>query len=40
MLMCAQVLSQRLRGSLQDEHGVPLSPTRTALMRSAAAGRP
>jgi FtsZ-interacting cell division protein ZipA len=37
MLMCAQVLSQRLRGTLQDEHGAPLSPARTALMRNVAA---
>jgi cell division protein ZipA len=37
MLVCAQVLSQRLRGTLQDDHGQPLSPARTALMRSTAA---
>ena len=40
LLECAQVLSQRLRGSLQDEHGVPLSPARTAAMRRAAAAAP
>jgi cell division protein ZipA len=37
LLVCAQVLSQRLRGTLQDEHGQPLSPARTAVMRNAAA---
>lgn len=37
MLMCAQVLSQRLRGNLQDEQGAPLTPSRTATMRNAAA---
>jgi FtsZ-interacting cell division protein ZipA len=37
MLMCAQVLSQRLRGTLQDDHGAPLSPARTAIMRNVAA---
>jgi FtsZ-interacting cell division protein ZipA len=37
LLICAQVLSQRLRGTLQDEHGEPLNPARTAMMRSAAA---
>jgi FtsZ-interacting cell division protein ZipA len=37
LLVCAQVLSQRLRGTLQDDQGQPLSPARTALMRNAAA---
>ena len=37
LLVCAQVLAQRLRGSLQDETGRPLSPARTAVMRQAAA---
>jgi FtsZ-interacting cell division protein ZipA len=37
LLVCAQVLSQRLRGTLQDETGQPLSPARTAVMRNAAA---
>src|SRR3984957_20344681 len=37
LLVCAQVLSQRLRGTLQDEQGQALSPARTALMRNAAA---
>jgi FtsZ-interacting cell division protein ZipA len=37
LLACAQVLSQRLRGTLQDEQGAPLTPSRTAVMRSAAA---
>jgi cell division protein ZipA len=37
LLVCAQVLSQRLRGTLQDDRGEPLSPARTALMRNAAA---
>jgi FtsZ-interacting cell division protein ZipA len=40
MLMCAQVLSQRLRGTLQDERGEPLSPARTAIMRNVAAAAP
>jgi FtsZ-interacting cell division protein ZipA len=37
LLICAQILSQRLRGTLQDELGQPLSPARTAVMRNAAA---
>jgi cell division protein ZipA len=37
LLACGQVLSQRLRGTLQDEHGEPLSPARTVVMRNAAA---
>jgi cell division protein ZipA len=37
LLVCAQVLSQRLRGTLQDETGQPLSPARTAVMRHTAA---
>jgi cell division protein ZipA len=37
LLVCAQVLSRRLRGTLQDEQGQPLSPARTAVMRNAAA---
>ncbi|HEY6454801.1 MAG TPA: cell division protein ZipA C-terminal FtsZ-binding domain-containing protein [Steroidobacteraceae bacterium] len=37
LLVCAQVLSQRLRGTLQDEAGQPLTPLRTAVMRNAAA---
>ncbi|HTY92376.1 MAG TPA: cell division protein ZipA C-terminal FtsZ-binding domain-containing protein [Steroidobacteraceae bacterium] len=37
LLACAQVLSQRLRGALQDEHGEALSPARTAVMRELAA---
>jgi cell division protein ZipA len=37
LLVCAQVLSQRLRGTLQDETGQPLSPARTAVMRTTAA---
>jgi FtsZ-interacting cell division protein ZipA len=37
LLVCAQVLSQRLRGILQDEHGAPLTPSRTAAMRRNAA---
>jgi FtsZ-interacting cell division protein ZipA len=37
LLVCAQVLAQRLRGTLQDEAGQPLSPARTAVMRNAAA---
>jgi FtsZ-interacting cell division protein ZipA len=37
LLVCAQVLSQRLRATLQDETGQPLSPARTALMRHTAA---
>jgi cell division protein ZipA len=37
LLGCAQVLSQRLRGTLQDETGQPLSPARTAVMRNTAA---
>jgi hypothetical protein len=40
MLVCAQVLSQRLRGTLQDDHGQALSPARTAFMRSTAAAAP
>lgn len=40
LLACAQVLSQRLRGTLQDEQGAPLTPSRTAMMRSAAAAAP
>ena len=40
LLECAQVLSQRLRGALQDESGQPLSPARTAVMRNAAAAAP
>jgi cell division protein ZipA len=40
LLACAQVLSQRLRGSLQDEQGAPLTPSRTAVMRNAAAAAP
>ena len=40
LLACAQVLSQRLRGSLQDEQGAPLTPSRTAVMRSTAAAAP
>jgi ZipA, C-terminal FtsZ-binding domain len=40
LLACAQVLSQRLRGVLQDEHGEPLSPARTAVMRDLAATSP
>ena len=37
LLVCAQVLSQRLRGTLQDERGQPLTPSRTAVMRDVAA---
>jgi FtsZ-interacting cell division protein ZipA len=37
MLECAQVLAQRLRGTLQDDHGAPLGVVGTALIRSAAA---
>jgi FtsZ-interacting cell division protein ZipA len=37
LLVCAQVLSRRLHGMLQDETGQPLSPARTAVMRNAAA---
>jgi FtsZ-interacting cell division protein ZipA len=37
LLVCAQVLAQRLRGALQDEAGQPLSPARSAVMRKAAA---
>jgi FtsZ-interacting cell division protein ZipA len=37
LLVCAQVLAQRLHGTLLDERGEPLSPARTAAMRSAAA---
>ncbi|MGC1458325.1 MAG: cell division protein ZipA C-terminal FtsZ-binding domain-containing protein [Steroidobacteraceae bacterium] len=40
MLMCAQVLSRRLRGTLQDERGEPLTPSRTAVMRDVAAAAP
>jgi FtsZ-interacting cell division protein ZipA len=40
LLECAQVLSQRLRGALQDEQGAPLTPVRTAAMRNAAAATP
>jgi cell division protein ZipA len=40
LLACAQVLSQRLRGSLQDEQGAPLTPSRTTMMRNAAAAAP
>jgi len=40
LLGCALVLSQRLRGTLQDEQGAPLSPARTAAMRNAAAAAP
>ena len=40
LLACAQVLSQRLRGTLLDEQGAPLTPSRTAVMRSAAAAAP
>jgi FtsZ-interacting cell division protein ZipA len=40
LLVCAQVLSQRLRGTLQDETGQPLSPARTAVMRNTAAAAP
>ncbi|HTB69110.1 MAG TPA: cell division protein ZipA C-terminal FtsZ-binding domain-containing protein [Steroidobacteraceae bacterium] len=40
LLVCAQVLSQRLRGTLQDETGQPLSPARTAVMRHTAAAAP
>jgi FtsZ-interacting cell division protein ZipA len=40
LLECAQILSQRLRGSLQDDTGQPLSPARTAVMRNAAAAAP
>jgi FtsZ-interacting cell division protein ZipA len=37
LLASAQLLCQRLRGALQDEHGEPLTPSRTATMRSSAA---
>jgi FtsZ-interacting cell division protein ZipA len=37
LLVCAQVLSQRLRGALQDETGQPLSAARTAILRHTAA---
>jgi cell division protein ZipA len=37
LLASAQLLCQRLRGALQDEHGEPLTPSRTAVMRSSAA---
>jgi FtsZ-interacting cell division protein ZipA len=37
LLVCAQVLAQRLRGTLQDESGQPLSPARTAVLRNSAA---
>jgi FtsZ-interacting cell division protein ZipA len=40
LLECAQVLSRRLRGTLQDEAGQPLSPARTAVMRNTAAAAP
>jgi FtsZ-interacting cell division protein ZipA len=40
MLMCAQVLSRRLRGTLQDARGAPLTPSRTAVMRDVAAAAP
>jgi FtsZ-interacting cell division protein ZipA len=40
LLVCAQVLSQRLRAALQDETGRPLSPARTAVMRNTAAAAP
>jgi FtsZ-interacting cell division protein ZipA len=40
LLACAQVLSQRLRGTLQDEQGAPLTPSRTAVMRNTAAAAP
>jgi len=37
LLASAQSLCQRLHGALQDEHGDPLTPSRTAVMRSSAA---
>jgi FtsZ-interacting cell division protein ZipA len=37
LLASAQLLCQRLHGALQDEHGEPLTPSRTAVMRSSAA---
>jgi cell division protein ZipA len=37
LLECAGVLAQRLHGTLQDETGQPLTPSRTAVMRNAAA---
>jgi FtsZ-interacting cell division protein ZipA len=40
LLACAQALSQRLRGTLQDEQGAPLTPSRTAVMRHTAAAAP
>jgi cell division protein ZipA len=40
LLECAQMLSQRLRGTLQDSQGAPLTPSRTAVMRNAAAAAP
>jgi FtsZ-interacting cell division protein ZipA len=40
LLECAQVLSQRLHGALQDEQGAPLTPMRTAALRNAAAATP
>lgn len=40
LLGCAQMLSQRLRGTLQDAQGAPLTPSRTAAMRNAAAAAP
>jgi cell division protein ZipA len=40
LLVCAQILAQRLRAVLQDEQGAPLSPARTAAMRNLAAAAP
>ena len=40
LLACAQVLAQRLHGVLQDEHGAPLTPARTAAMHNLAAAAP
>ena len=40
LLACAQVLAQRLRGALQDDQGVPLTPARAAALRNLAAAAP
>ena len=37
LLASAQVLAQRLHGTLKDDQGEPLTPARTAVMRNLAA---
>ena len=40
LLASAQILAQRLRGTLWDDQGEPLTPSRTAVMRNLAAAAP